>query len=380
MADVDIGIPLGGGGTGSATAASAATAAIAIRQATNQASVDQGYQIAEVQEAWPELVALLDIGTVVNQSTITASFNDAADALTVASSEELRDLINAGGYVDQLGRVSTELFQYYGGYSYTNLEGVRNTDGDPTLGGIFAVDCIFNSTKTAIYYSSANSVISKRVLSEAGNVLTAGPATDLDITALYGGTTILGFDVAPDESRLIVIDNNTDDIYEVVLTTPGDLSTATVGSNQSVSNVPRALCYNRDGTAVWYYDTQNNRFGRWPLSTAYDFSTRGSLEVTPTGTSHPTAGSYNGLRKLYVNDDETEYFLGFSGGSNIYRHERLGANPWNINPTPAETISLPGTINSATGFWFEYADFRQLWVTDGDVYQYMIPPDELQAP
>ena len=370
-------------GGGSAKAASAATAYSMIMQAINAASVDGGYKIAEGQGVFPELAALLDPALEIGSATISEAFDNASDAYSLASSTVFRDLVNGNTYLDDLGRASSELLQYYDGYDVANMMLVRTTEGDPSLGGIFGSGVVFNADKTAVYYGASNSEIGRRPLSEPGNVLSAGAETKFSFNALYGGNSLLAFDVAPDESRMLIADNTLDDIYEVIFTTPGDLSTATVGASQSVSNVPRAVSYNRDGTGVWYYNTQSNQFIRWSLSTPYDFSTRGSAQASVnSGTSHPSGNNYSSIRGLSMNEDETKFYLVFGTSDAIYEHWKLGPSASDFDFSLRGTITPPSAPSGLNDIWFDSYDFRELWVasTGNDVIQYRIPPTELQAP
>ncbi len=372
-------------GGGSAKAASAATAYSMIMQAINTASVDGGYKIAEQQGVFAELAPLLDPALSISSAKITEAFDNATDANSLASSSVFRDLVNAGGYVDQLGRSSAELFHYYGGYLLADMELVRTTSGDPTLDAIFGYGIVFNADKTAIYYGASGSEIGRRPLSEAGNILSAGAETKFNINTLYGGNSILGFDMSPDESRFLIADNTLDDLYEVILMTPGDMSTATVGSNQSTSNVPRAPSYNQDGTAAWYYNTQNNYFVRWPLSTPYDFSTRGTPQNSSnTGSVHNGGSSWSSIRCMRPNADETEFYVVFATSGDVYLHERdsAGADPCEVSASSQQTITLPSPPGGINSLWFENDDLRDLWVADtgSNALQYRIPPTELQAP
>ena len=383
MGDFDFGTG-GAGGDVSAKTASAATAYSMIVQAINAASVYGGYKIAEVQGVFAELAPLLDPALdEISSAKISEAFDNAADANSLASSSVFRDLVNGNTYLDDLGRASAELSQYYDGYDIANMALVRTTEGDPSLEGVFAYGAVFNADRTAIYYGASNGEIGRRVLSEPGNVLSAGAETKFSINTLYGGNSILSFDVAPDESRMLIADNSLDDIYEVIFTTPGDLSTATVGSSIAVSNVPRAVSYNRDGTAVWYYNTQSNQFARWPLSTPYDFSTRGSVQASAnSGASHPSGESYISLRGIHMNEDETKIYLVFGSSGSIYEHWKSGPSASDFDFTLQDTITLPSAPSGISDIWFSSDDLRDLWVSSSanDVLQYTIPPTELQAP
>ncbi|WP_439637020.1 beta-propeller fold lactonase family protein [Oceanicaulis sp.] len=370
------------GGDVSAKTASAATAYAMILQAINTASVDGGYKIAEVQGVFAELAPLLDPAlSDISSAKISEAFDNATDANSLASSSVFRDLVNAGGYIDELGRASAELSQHYGGYDIANLEYVKNSDGIAGIYGNPQLGPVFSGDRLAVYFGVAQYVI-RQTLSVAGDVRsTYGTPQYLNIQTVGGQNSILGLDVAPDESRILVTDNTLDDIFEYDIATPGDLSTATVNSNQSAGNVPRCPAYAPDGMAVYYVNNSSSQLVRFPLSTAYDFSTRGpasfgSLPTAPAGLSWPQ------VRGVSIRDGGNYAYMAFQNSTLLHAYSLSGASLTYEHPNNIALASIePTQTNVGGGVWISDDDLKNVYVGDGaDLWQYKTPPTELQAP
>lgn len=368
-------------GGGSAKDASAATAYSMIMQAINTASVDGGYKIAEEQGVFPELSKLL-AGVEINSATVREAFDNAADALTIASSSVLRDLINAGGYVDQLGRASSALYPYYGGYDLASLEYAQTSSGGGL--GTPSTGLVLNADYSAVWWVDASTVY-RRALTVPGDLQGGmGALQSADLNSLVGLSGLLDIDIKPDESRLLVSDNGTDDIYELVMSTPGNLSTLSLNAQQAVNNVPRGLCYSDDGAAVYYLHNGNSQIVRWPLSTPYDFSSRGTA-VLANLPSDPTSGFWAQVRQFRTTGGEAFSYFGFSSSSKLYRYSRSAGDP--TNPLAFGTLTeidlgaLNGSLTRVNGLHLSGDDLRSIYASNGtDAYKFVIPPTELQAP
>jgi len=139
----------------------------------------------------------------------------------------------------------------------------------------------------------------------------------LSVSSQDGHTRGIAFN--NDGSKLYVVGEDYDKVYEYNLSTPYDISTGTYNDYLSVSSQdssPQGIAFNNDGSKLYVVGSANDKVYEYNLSTAYDISTGvyndylsvSSQDGTPTGIAFNNDGT-----KLYVvgsaNDKVYEYNL-----------------------------------------------------------------------
>ena len=113
-------------------------------------------------------------------------------------------------------------------YDFASSTGIDYQDA--TLGN--AVDIAFNADGTSMYVTEENNTrIAKYDLSIAYDTTTRG-ALQSAFTLVASKFTI---DLKPDESKVYVARNGVDEVLEITMSTPGDLSTGTITFTLDVS-------------------------------------------------------------------------------------------------------------------------------------------------
>jgi sugar lactone lactonase YvrE len=167
---------------------------------------------------------------------------------------------------------------------------------------------IIGRTTTSIYQYS---------LSAPFDVSTASLSSSFDIGSEDGIPKDVTF--GDDGSSMYVTGANTEKIYQYNLTTPFDITTASLTSSFSVlsqEDKPNGVSFSTDGTAMFMIGNSNDSVFEYSLSTAFDLTTASftssfdvsSQELTPTGIAFRPDGS-----RMYVsgdgNDDIHQYAL-----------------------------------------------------------------------
>ena len=363
----------GGAGGGSAKAASAATAYSMIMQAVNTNSVDGGYKLAERQGVFAELAQLLDPTISITSAKISEAFNNATDANALASSSVFRDLVNGNTYLDDLGRASDELFQYYGGYAWENLQydagNVYNPDDgtDPAnKGGWMSPD--------GLHFAWIDNTNNVRigVLSTAYDLSTLTLiAGALNTSSLHSENSPSSVFMKPDGSKLYFCGNSTDNVFQYSLTTAFDLTTASYDGYRSLSNIPQSLHFSSDGSRFFYSR----------ISGAYS----ADLSIPWDVVNSTFSGSYTTTATAFVNKDVAVVnggfvYLSVNGGAGNIEVITTNTAYGFDSLTTVETFPL-----SANGgpFCADYAEpqSRRIGIISLGVASMLeIRPTELQAP
>jgi len=279
----------------------------------------------------------------------------------------------------------TVLIDYTKGFfETTEGDGVGTVTGNATLdlstGSVFSHTPTANTT-FAFSNPPASGTASSATLKLTGATLTS--AYDIANASYdsksYDPTTQAtapsGFYIKPDGTKLYIVDNGTDTIYQYTLSTAWDISTASYDSvSISVSSQdiqPNGITFKPDGTIMYHTSNSGNNMDQYTLSTAWDLSTAsyasksynlhlGATELIP--------------RNLVFNSTGT--ILLVAGGTNdtVYQHNLSTA--WDISTASYASKSLD-VSSQETGLHGIYLkpDDSKLWILgfgSNTVYQYSI--------
>ena len=279
----------------------------------------------------------------------------------------------------------TVLIDYTKGFfETTEGDGVGTVTGNATLdlstGSVFSHTPTVNTT-FAFSNPPASGTASSATLKLTGATLTS--AYDIANASYdsksYDPTTQAtapsGFYIKPDGTKLYIVDNGTDTIYQYTLSTAWDISTASYDSvSISVSSQdiqPNGITFKPDGTIMYHTSNSGNNMDQYTLSTAWDLSTAsyasksynlhlGATELIP--------------RNLVFNSTGT--ILLVAGGTNdtVYQHNLSTA--WDISTASYASKSLD-VSSQETGLHGIYLkpDDSKLWILgfgSNTVYQYSI--------
>ncbi|MBC37703.1 MAG: hypothetical protein CMH91_01400 [Oceanicaulis sp.] len=364
-----------GGGNVSAKTASAATAYSMIMQAISTASIEGGYKIAEQQGVFAELAPLLDPTLSVSSAKISEAFDNAADALALASSPVFRDILNNSTYLDGLGRASEELYGYYGGYDWVNVQydvGNEFAPGDGTAPASKGAWMSPDGLNFAWIDSSNN--IRTGLMATAYDLSTIAPRPDtLNTSSLHSENSPDGLTMKPDGTKLYFCGNSIDRVWQYSLSTPFDLSTATLDGNKGLSNVPRSIQFSPDGLKFFY--SHNGGCVGASLDIAWDV-----VGSTWSGFISSTANAVTARAFVWI--DNGLSLLSIRGGNPSYLERHTVSPAFSFNSLTKLGHELTLTENGIP-FCPDSSDpSSQLFgiASFGEARMLEIPPNELQAP
>ena len=164
-------------------------------------------------------------------------------------------------------------------------------------------DITFNNDGTKMYIiGSAQDAVKEYSLSTAFNVSSATYTQDF-----YVGTedaNPYGIAFNNDGTKMYIVGNTTDSVYEYILSTAFNVSTATLNQSFSVAaqdTVPEGIAFNPNGTIMYIVGNGTDSIYQYSLSTAFDIST-----ATFTQSVGLSATSANGMA---FNNDGTRMYI-----------------------------------------------------------------------
>lgn len=165
----------------------------------------------------------------------------------------------------------------------------------------------------------------------------------------------------PDGTKMYILDNQGDDVYQYTLSTAWDVSTAnydTVSfSVTSEATNPYGITFNGDGTELFLADYSSNSVYRYTLTTAYDLSTASYSSVSFDLSSQTTT--------------PTDVFFGDSG-KKMYI---VGASADTIYQYTTGSTTTTATFDTSTGNYFTHtpsADAEYGFSNAGDVQTFQL--------
>ena len=147
--------------------------------------------------------------------------------------------------------------------------------------------------------------------------------------------------ISPDGTKMYVLGQQTDNVYQYTLSTPFDVSSASY-SNKSLfvrtqDNIPEGIALSNDGTKIFVIGRINDRVNQYDMSVPYDLSTA-VLSATsfPMGViaeSSPTGIAFNP-------DGNKMYIVGFDTDA-VYQYT--------TGTVTAATITYPASVTFEAG-------------------------------
>jgi len=179
----------------------------------------------------------------------------------------------------------------------------------------------FNNDGTKLYVIGyENDCVYEYSLSTPYDVSTGVYNDCLNISAQEDYGNGLAFN--NDGTKLYVVGYAGDKVYEYSLSTPYDVSTGVYNDCLDVSSQdtePRGIAFNNDGTKLYIMGNANDKVYEYILSTPYDISTavyNDYLDVS----SQDTEGN-----DIAFNDDGTKLYMIGNGGDKVYEYNLIAA-------------------------------------------------------
>lgn len=213
----------------------------------------------------------------------------------------------------------------------------------------FPAGLFFKSDGTKMYVSGqGNDGVYQYTLSTAWDVTTASyDSVFLDVSSR--DTNVRGIFFKPDGTKLFISGGSTARVYEYILSTAWDISTASYDSFFSVSGQdtgPDDIFFKPDGTKFYLAGDVGNDISQYSLSTAWDISTA-SFDSKTYSVESSTPNNHS----VCLTPDGTRLF---AFGDYITQHTLSTA--WDISTASYDSLSLTGVGSQGRSLRFKDGD------------------------
>lgn len=226
------------------------------------------------------------------------------------------------------------------------------------------VDIIFNKDGTKLFLvGQQNNSIYEHDLTTPFDISTLSEVQETkSITSEDNVPTAIIFN--KDGTKLFLLGQQNASIYEYNLTTPFDISTLSgVQITKSIisdDNAPVAMSFNKDGTKLFVSGDENNSIYEYALSTPFDISTLSGVQESKSIATEDTSP-----RALEFNRDGTKLFLAGQQNDSVYEYDLT--TPFDIFTLSEvqSTVIIPSSDTIPAGITF-INDGTRLFVTGSD--------------
>ena len=278
----------------------------------------------------------------------------------------IKNGLQAGRYL-QTGGTETAGSEVYNlaGASYDSKSfSVNAQDTNPR-------DLAFNADGSKMYVVGiTNDNVHQYSLSTAFDVSTAS-YDSVSFSVLGQDGTAISMEFNPSGTKMFIAGSDNDSIYQYSLSTGFDLSTASYDSVSfsvtSQETAPYGLAFNTDGTKMFVVGQGSDTVFQYSLSTGFDLSTASYDSV-----SFSISGQDGGVTGLAFNSSGTKMYIVGNGTDAVYQYSLSTAFDVSTASYDSVSFSIASQDASPTNFVFSN-DGSKMYVlgfANKSIYQY----------
>jgi len=168
----------------------------------------------------------------------------------------------------------------------------------------------------------------------AGYAIDNAAYNNINISVAGYDTTPYSFQFKPDGTKLYLIGNTNDKVYQFSLSTAWDLSTTSPDNKDYATGFSNSTCFaiSTDGTKLYVQDYNSATVYEYSISTAWDIST-----VNSTATASFTTTGQQG-EELRFKPDGTRFYL-VNGGTDVINQYSL-STAWDLSTASTDSATL----------------------------------------
>jgi DNA-binding beta-propeller fold protein YncE len=190
------------------------------------------------------------------------------------------------------------------------------------------------------------------------------------IAGEFGAPTGIAF--SNDGTKMYVLDNSSNSVFQYSLSTAFDLSTASYGSVSfsvaAQATGPYGIAFNTDGTKMYVLDNSTRTVFQYSLSTGFDLSTASYDSVSFTATQD------TGMRGIAFNTDGTKMYALGNTTDRIYQYSL--STGFDLSTTSYDSVSfiIAGQDTTPTDLAFNTTGTKMylLGFANDGIFQYSL--------
>ena len=302
-------------------------------------------------------------GAISNAATgdvnVFGGINEAQSGLTIASDY----------YVQADGSLAAGATTIPFDISSASYSSVNYSTGSYQQRGIFFSA---DGTKMFLNRGSTNDQIVRYTLSTAWDITTA--SLDSGQTLSYGSqdNDSTSFTLSADGTRLYVLGYTSKSVYQYIMTTAYDLTTASYNSVSlsvnSQDSAPFGITFNNDGTKMYVGGQTNDRIFAYTLTTGFDLSSASYSSVSLSVSAQDSA-----IKGMLFNNTGTRLFMFGTATTKGYQYSLTSAFNIATASYDGSSFSFASQDSTPQGYAFKSDGTELFMVGDATdkVYKYL---------
>ncbi len=234
-----------------------------------------------------------------------------------------------------------------------------------TTSGVYSGNLIIHTGSDITLSGSVLEYWCDTIRIDSGKTLTVDTSAGFSVTAQE--TLPLGLAFKTDGTKMYVVGETNDTVYQYSLSTAWDLSTASYDSvSFSVAaqdTIPHDVVFKADGTKMYVVGVGADAVYQYSLSTAWDLSTASYDSV-----SFSVAAQENNPTDLFFKTDGTKMYVVGTTGDMVLQYSLSGA--WDLSTASYSSVSFSVSAQEATPFGLAFkTDGTKMYVVGvaGDI-------------
>ena len=228
-----------------------------------------------------------------------------------------------------------------------------------------------NGIKPAAYQEAVGTATSGSVA--VGYDLSVAAYDSVEFSIVSQDTSPRGMTFNNDGTKMYIVGSGNDSVFQYSLSTGFDLSTASYDSVSfsvaSQDTTPIGLSFNNDGTKMYIIGNSSNTVYQYSLSTGFNLSTASYDSVSFSVSSQESSS-----QDLAFNNDGTKMYIVGSGSNTVYQYSL--STGFNLSTASYDSVSFSAASQegSVRGMTFK-SDGTKMYVTgalNDSVYQYSL--------
>ncbi|MDP2703649.1 MAG: hypothetical protein Q8P01_00215, partial [bacterium] len=312
------------------------------------------------------------LGTAWNVSTASYSSVSSSVSSQDGNSTDI-SFSSDGTKMYMVGITNDKVHQYSLGTAWdlstvqVNWFSVTSQDTTPS-------DITFSSDGTKMYIMGyANNKVHQYALSTAWNVSTASYAS-VSSSVASQDTLPFGFTFSSDGTKMYMAGNTNDKVHQYALSSAWNVSTASYASvSSSVASqdsVPGGIAFSSDGTKMYILGNSSDKIYQYALGTAWDLSTASYASVS----SSALTSQENSPRGIFFSSDGTKVYV--DGETNDKVHQYSLGTAWNVSTISYANVSSSVSSQDGNPMGISFSsDGTKMYMVGSDtdaVYQYTL--------
>ena len=224
-----------------------------------------------------------------------------------------------------------------------------------------------NGIKPTVYHEAVGTFTSGSV----GYSLASASPDNKSFSVSSQDSEPQGIYFKPDGTKVYVLGNTNDTVFQYTLSTAWDLSTASYDNKSfsisSQGTFPYGLAFKTDGTKMYRSDYLNDAIYQYSLSTAWDISTASYDSKSLSISSQEGTNT-----SLFFKSDGTSLYILGQTNDTVFQYTLSTAWDVSTGSYASKSFNVSSQITTPTGLYFKGDGSEMYAIGSGSVFKYLL--------